>query len=31
MEKKSPLMPRESVLWAMDPQPNTTRRKVPGA
>ena len=29
MEKKSPFKPSERTLWAMEPQPNTTRRKVP--
>ena len=29
MEKKSPFKPSERTLCAMEPQPNTTRRKVP--
>ena len=29
IEKKSPFKPKDSTLWAIDPQPNTTRRNVP--
>ena len=29
MEKKSPLRPSESTLWAMEPQPNTMSTRVP--
>ena len=30
IEKKSPFSPRESTLWAVEPQPNTMSTRVPG-